>query len=66
MQKTPLNRSILVVAKFVALHCVRRLETNLHDVFTAFVAKSNRVKNSAIIIIKTSSLCGEKNKTLEI
>lgn len=66
--KIPLNRSVLVVIKFAAFHYVKICckPNNTSVVLIAFAAKGNKVRNSAFIVMKASSPCGQRNKTLKI
>lgn len=66
--KIPWNKSILVVTKFTALHYVKCSckPSNPSGGVIAFAAGRNKVKISAFIVIKASSLCGQRNKTLKI
>lgn len=66
--KIPLNRSVLVVIKFAAFHYVKICckPNNTRVVLIAFTAKGNKVRNSAFIVMKTSSPCGQRSKTLKI
>ena len=66
--KIPLNRSILVVTKFAALHYVKMCckPNNPSGVLRAFVAKRNKVRISALIVMNASGPCGQRNKTLKI
>lgn len=59
---------MLVVTEFAALHYIKiccKLN-NPTSVLIAFVAKRNKVKISAFIVMKASSPCGQRNKALKI